>query len=831
MQKMEQYPYAWYSVLWCLFALIVFSSMWVRHYGFISSGDVFHQNYPIFVYLSQYLKKLLPSLIKGDVQLYDYSLGYGADILYTLSYYGLGDVFAWISALFPASMAEYAYSAAVLIRLYCCGMAFVFYSGYKRYSPAGRVLGALTYTWSFYAIGYSMTAFQMGSVLVWLPLILYGVDHALQGEKRGKWEVIYIAAVFFQSLCGFYFLYIDILGIGIYVLICGSFLPGKVPARELAGRYWRGIWHFLAGMGLSSFLLVPCVTGYFESLRGGQRASVSQILTFDKAELAERLLNLFLPPDSPFDCGLMLPAVVTIPAVLFLLFHAAKYRKQLLCFVIIAAAYLTPLAGYVTNGFAYSVPRWTYLAEFYFAVLIARLCGEGIFDRKRNLTFLLTAGNVLLCGFLLYAPCAVGGRGMGSFYQWIHNPSRQVSDSELYQNKDQRQWFSRMDLNDTALDAPLALGIPSTYLYYSIYNGNIYRIYDELKISPAIIDTFHMEGLDGRQELETLLSVELYGSYDAVDSADESGISDDTNGEDKTGFHVTRNQMVVKPGFLYPCGIKEKLAEDLSPLQKMNLMMNTVILEEDAENESLWELEDQVPFESTESQMDLPCTVSPGKGVKKNGNMLHAAEGSTIHVSFAPSETAPGSEVYVLLGNLTAEPEFETHVDVEGKRIRLMKPDQMWFLHGDHDKLVKLDSGRSRGEFDIRFEKEGDYTLDHIRVISNRVPDLPQQYQRLKKREPVGISFEQNQVRIQTDSDQNAWLFLSLPYSRGWKCDDKGLDAKIYRANYSFMAVPVSPGPHEIVFTYRTPGLGIGCCLSIISILALYGVYIRRLHH
>jgi len=46
-------------------------------------------------------------------------------------------------------------------------------------------------------------------------------------------------------------------------------------------------------------------------------------------------------------------------------------------------------------------------------------------------------------------------------------------------------------------------------------------------------------------------------------------------------------------------------------------------------------------------------------------------------------------------------------------------------------------------------------------------------------------------------------LFVGNAYLSGWSATVDGVPQKIYRANYAYMAIPLSAGTHDIVLTYR----------------------------
>lgn len=78
-----------------LFALLM--GIWAAIFAlngqsFIQYGDTLKQHYPFLVYYGRWLRQAARCVLTGAaVPTWDFSIGYGADIITTLSYYGLGD--------------------------------------------------------------------------------------------------------------------------------------------------------------------------------------------------------------------------------------------------------------------------------------------------------------------------------------------------------------------------------------------------------------------------------------------------------------------------------------------------------------------------------------------------------------------------------------------------------------------------------------------------------------------------------------------------------------------------------------------------------------------
>ena len=83
------------------------------------------------------------------------------------------------------------------------------------------------------------------------------------------------------------------------------------------------------------------------------------------------------------------------------------------------------------------------------------------------------------------------------------------------------------------------------------------------------------------------------------------------------------------------------------------------------------------------------------------------------------------------------------------------------------------------------------------------------------------VSYEPSQVVLQTQSDSPKLLFLSDNYYVGWKAFVNDKETKIYRADYSFRAVPVPPGETTVTFIYDPLSFKLGVGISIMSLLVL----------
>jgi len=78
-----------------------------------------------------------------------------------------------------------------------------------------------------------------------------------------------------------------------------------------------------------------------------------------------------------------------------------------------------------------------------------------------------------------------------------------------------------------------------------------------------------------------------------------------------------------------------------------------------------------------------------------------------------------------------------------------------------------------------------------------------------------------NKIVLRTNAKTNTFLFVSDNYYSGWKVSVDKEFGKIYRADYSFRAVLITKGKHEIVFYYYPDSFDLGLKISLITLASL----------
>ncbi|HVB96130.1 MAG TPA: YfhO family protein [Chloroflexota bacterium] len=82
---------------------------------------------------------------------------------------------------------------------------------------------------------------------------------------------------------------------------------------------------------------------------------------------------------------------------------------------------------------------------------------------------------------------------------------------------------------------------------------------------------------------------------------------------------------------------------------------------------------------------------------------------------------------------------------------------------------------------------------------------------------PVAATFQDdgpNSIVLQINAPQAGYVVLADPYYPGWQASVDGNSAPVLRADWTFRAVPVPAGTHQVIFRFRPASLVVGGAIS-----------------
>ena len=336
-----------YTIMFCILVLGVFALFIIQHRSFVNMADAYDQGY----FWTVEMKQNLLSLISGDgYPMWSWARGTGADLKPPI------DIFMIIAALFPVGYIELGYTVAIVLRLYCAGLAFIALAGEVELDNFKRLMGAICYVFSSWAINVALLQGQFIDMLILFPLLVMGVDRIY----KGKSPVMFIAAVGFCMAINYYLAFMAAIAVIIYILLRYFRYAETFRVSEYVCYIGRFVLYGIVGIMTGGFFVFASI----KALMGASTGSGSQAIpVFCSMDDILRYPFKLLSEGYSFGYG-----YIGIP-ILALIVLAVAIRKislrntQVIMTIIMFVLSLMPIASSIMNGFSYVTSRWyfTYL--------------------------------------------------------------------------------------------------------------------------------------------------------------------------------------------------------------------------------------------------------------------------------------------------------------------------------------------------------------------------------------------------------------------------------------------------------------------------------------
>ncbi len=414
------------------------------------------------------------------------------------------------------------------------------------------------------------------------------------------------------------------------------------------------------------------------------------------------------------------------------------------------------------------------------------------------------------------------------------------------------------DLGVTASNDPLVQGYDGTSFYYSVLNAGVSEYLRKLDNRPMRL-SFDFNGFDERAALLTLNAVKYYIAPNAGAAYVPYGFAPFARSGAST---VYENRYALPLGYVYHSGVSRAQYDAMTPLERQQTLLQSAVLDTGTPV-SLPAAASRLPV------LDLPFSVTPTKAVeidtanhrfrtlalsRKLELHFNAVPDSELYVDFVgftyrkespkarnlplpqPSTSAAARAEYWKADGKVVQPQTITLVyDTGGARKteRNESPSNNYFW-GDQSQLVNLGySAEGTTAAFVRPTLAGVYTYQALKVYAVPMKGYAESVAALREESLHDVHVNGDDVRANFSAKRDGLLFLSVPYSSGWRATIDGRSASVVRANLGFIGIPVRAGSHQLTLRYSTPGLGVGAGVSAVAfVLALVllggGVVVAR---
>ena len=871
-------------LFFCCFGIYLF----LYQKSFFRSYDGLNQHYMAFTYLGKLGRSVIRTFLKEHrlvIPLWDAAIGYGADIPTSMTAY-LWDPFNLISLLIPSRWSEQGFALMVTAKFYFTGISWLLFARQRRLSSFAALCGAILYTFSGVAfVGFDQSFFLNPMYI--FPLLIAGADRLFEQGKPVLYTCMlafsfanyfyfaYMMCIFvffywllrvltewssFRTLrrvlcsAGSFFLF-SVLAAGLaavcllpVILVMSN--AGRLSAEHYlplfySRQYYRGV--FLGFITFNNMLFRDNMIGF----GAVSLTCVGIIYSFPKKYARLRIEFLLL------SAGLCLPFFghvmngfnyvanrwVWAYGLLIAFMASAAIqemrnltRKQLLFTALFTAAYLAAAFLYFRAGRPAFYTSAALLVLFTVLCFFFPRCPARLF---RGLTLGIICLSLVCSAHFVFSRSHDKGfdhlTDAGTAFDTVMNAGGLPLLNQVDTGDGSR--FDRYGLNQIS-NATWLYGVSGMNFYDSIYNNYIDEFHKNLSLNTSA-SAYAYNGLDRRSEPEALMNVRHFftrgdNPVRPVGYEEPEAEMIITLNKNETGLIPLQSYGSDIPYslfYLFSRAVSYEEYMQLSPPDRQQALMKAVVTDSGRANART---------------DDLALTAS-GLSWQTDALSNLSADGSTYT---AGSE---GGYMDLLLDSPVGAQSGELYVFFDD--IRFSAGDRQGYLvsasglHGDqavpacedsftgstiynpsHNGRTQwlLNLGNPSSEVDrirIRFQTPGTYSIGSLSVCFRPAEDIRKNLAGLKSA-ASDIRTGQNFLSCDVSPEQEGYLFLSVPYSAGWKVWDNGQKAEILRADDAFMAVPVSAGDHHLEFRYRTPGLLPGLAVSLLSLLTL--IYISR---
>lgn len=452
-------------------------------------------------------------------------------------------------------------------------------------------------------------------------------------------------------------------------------------------------------------------------------------------------------------------------------------------------------------------------------------------------------------------------------YEVSDDPSSLVtslsdSDSERFDSAGVHSWRN----------GNLATGLIGSTFYNSLYNSYIDDYHTSLGLATSSFN-FAYNTFNSRTAMEALAGVKYFLVRDGENVLkppmyDDLVASGDIQGNE---YAVYESSTTLPLAFYYDKTLSRDEYDQMNLLQRQDALTQAMVLEGNIESSSKDDATDK-SVDSYTTLLSSDLELSPGENadklpladkitaadktqkVKIDGNSITTYEpGVTLYfnvdipagyetyfmcegMNFEPLNgdgTVPVTGIRSFIQNLKASPAKECKIFVYGMGMC----QEIWQMNNRHHMYGgKTNWAVNTGTTDferhtiaLKFEEAGTYSFDSFGLYGTDVSKVQEDIADLAAHSAQEICSYENGYSFSANSDSDdTYLYLRIPYSKGWKAMVDGKEADIEEANLGFMAVHLEKGSHSVSLSYETPYLSIGGILSLVGIGACAALFLLR---
>ena len=868
-----------YSLLFCLLVTLCFFQFFVYGKSFCS-GDGITEHTAFLAFYGEWLRTIAYNFIHGKfiVPTFSFSLGFGADIISSLTWFCIGDPLNLLSIFVPKNGTYILFVFLAVLRFYLSGIYFIFYCNTHKFQKNIIPFGAISYSFCGYALFVGIRHPYFLNPLIFLPLLCIGIDKILDRKS----PMFFIIFSFLACVCNYYFFYMLSFFVFVYAAVRFFFvvkIERKFLCKEFFKTFFRAFGFYMIAVMMAAFILLPSAYGFLTASRTTEKIEVN--FFYSLAYYA----NLFSSVSSPASVGGFFGSIGFAPVVfvtlLFLFTLNDKISKQLKIFILLGVLFfICPFFGHFINGFNYITNRWCFAFAFLgcvsFVYAFPIFCKSSFKELKIPLLIAVVQNLLVVFSCIIsqarrqhYALCYIYSLAVFLILYFLIKKRKDIrifslvsifigivviafvryspyglsylddfrefgiyegnvaknTDIEILKLND-ADFFRYDEENKFTANNAVVFGTKSTAYNYSISDIHLMQFYEDIALAKTSL--MSCSSLNRRSALQKLFAVKYFVLLAETEYAPEymTFVKEfDTYGGKKKLYKLNNPSPFAVPykNVLYA----DKNFEKLNPIEKQELFLDTAVIYDEKSEDNTDEPE--LKLNSKILRKNVSFVGNDDVKIEEN-KITTKRKNAAFEIDFAGDENSDSKkELYLLFKNFYYTTDSYEQFKPQIRFVSSSGKEES-FSFGMTNANDSMGHNRmpcfglqecKSGKFFVTLENKGVYEFDEISVFALDISDRDEKFNSIDREEISNLAFVENKISLETSLNEKQFVRFSMPYSKGWKIFIDGKETKSYRCDIAFIGTFVDAGNHSVVLKYSTPFLAAGVVSSFIGLIAL----------
>ena len=280
---------------------------------------------------------------------------------------------------------ETIYSVLVILRMYCVGLAFIFYCRYQKKQQFNTLLGAIVYTFCGFVLYAGIRHPYFTNAVILLPLNFIAVEKLLKENRK----IFLIFMVFVTAVSNYYFFYMITIMNVIYATI-KYIVEYNKGIKDLFKKIVTAIVCYIVGLLMASIILLPTIYAFLNSAR----INYEQTYLYSPNFYKSLFMGLICMRFSNWTVISISAIILLMIPILYTKLKEKESKTYASLFFVTTIMLFIPVVASAMNGFSFPSNRWVFSYSFILSYIVTICFDERLQYSKKQIIimaiFLLT---------------------------------------------------------------------------------------------------------------------------------------------------------------------------------------------------------------------------------------------------------------------------------------------------------------------------------------------------------------------------------------------------------------------------------------------------------